>query len=154
MCHKCDYEALLDSHGLGCTSNRLRVLEVLGNSTYPLNAQEIFETLNRSETINRVTVYRILDTLVEKKVAEKISGGDRAFRYGLAVNANHQRHYHFYCTYCGNMECLAPGSLKLDMDPIKRTFPGFIEKAEVRLDGICKNCLRLHKNRLEDCSSA
>jgi len=146
MCHKCDYEDLLDEVGLDSTSNRLRVLEIIGNSFYPLSAHEVFETLNRTQDINRVTVYRILDILVEKKVAERMSAGDRAFRYGLAPNPNHQRHYHFYCTHCGNMECLNPESLHLDMRSIRRTFSGLIEKAEVRLDGICRACLKRLKN--------
>ena len=146
MCHRCDYEGLLSKRGLNRTSNRLRVLEVIGNSSSPLSVQEVFDILNRTRNIDRVTVYRILDLLVERKLADRISSGDRSFRYGLAPNANHKRHYHFYCTHCGDMECLDPESLHLNMENIVRTFPGFIEKAEVRLDGICKNCLK-RKNR-------
>ena len=88
MCDKCDYSGLLEKSGLGHTSNRLRVLEIIGNSRHPLSAQEVIEKLNNGREINRVTVYRILDILVEKKLVERISAGDRSFRYGLAPNAN------------------------------------------------------------------
>jgi Fur family ferric uptake transcriptional regulator len=40
------------------------------------------------------------------------------------------------------MECLNPESLTLDSDAFGKTFPGRIDKVEVRLDGICKNCMR------------
>ena len=142
MCYHCDYQSLLKSHGLTTTPNRLRVLEIIGNSSYPLSARDIYETMSRTRQINKVTVYRILDLLVERKMAERYSTDDRSFRYGLAPNENHRRHPHFYCTCCGNMECLSAESLELNLKPLKRTFPGLIEKAEIRIDGICKNCLR------------
>jgi len=146
MCYRCDYPSLLRGGGVNCTPHRLRVLEIIGDSGSPLSAEEIFETLSRSQGVNRVTVYRILDLLVEKRLVERISSGDRSFRYGLAPNGNHPRHAHFYCTECGNIECLRPGSLRLSMQSFERTFPGLIKKAEVRLDGICNNCLRLQKS--------
>ena len=66
MCIHCDYKELLVSVGLDPTRNRLRVLEIIGNNSFPLSASDIHDTLDRSRPINRVTVYRILDLLVEK----------------------------------------------------------------------------------------
>ncbi len=140
MCHQCDYEELLTTAKLSATSNRTRVLEVVGNNTFPLSAKDIFNTLKRSISINRVTVYRILDLLVDHGVVERISTGGRAFYYGLAPNKNHAPHPHFYCTNCGQMDCLSPESLTVDMEALIKTFSGQIEKVEVRIDGICKNC--------------
>ena len=82
MCHRCDYEGLLKHSGLGHTVNRLRVLEIIGNRSHPPSAQEIFDELNKSHEVNRVTVYRILELFVEKRLVERISAGDRSFRYG------------------------------------------------------------------------
>ena len=79
MCHHCDYSGLLKGSDLGYTPNRHRVLEVVGNNNGPLSAQQIFYTLSRTNSINRVTVYRILDLLVEKGIVERISGGGRSF---------------------------------------------------------------------------
>ena len=93
--------------------------------------------------VNRVTVYRILDLLVGNRLVERISAGDRSFRYGLAPNANHQPHSHFYCVECGEMECLRPEHISLDTEPLERSsFPGLIERVEVRFDGICEDCRR------------
>ncbi len=126
---------------LEVTPNRLRVLEVVGNNSYPLSAGDIFKTLERSSSINRVTVYRILDRLVTRGVVDRISTGGRAAYYGLAPNEHHQPHPHFYCKVCGQMDCLNPESLSVETEAIQKTFPGRIDKVEVRVDGICKNCL-------------
>ena len=141
MCHHCNYPRLLEQAGLTATDNRLMVLEVIGANTSPLNVREIFDTLNRRSNINRVTIYRILDLLVENGIVDRLSGGGRSFYYGLAPNEHHHPHPHFYCKSCGNMECLNPESLPLDMAPLRRTYPGSVENVEVRVDGVCKNCL-------------
>lgn len=129
------------SADLEATPNRLRVLEVIGNNSYPLSAGDIFKTLERSRAINRVTVYRILDRLVAQGVVERLSTGGRAAYYGLAPNEHHQPHPHFYCKRCGQMDCLNPEVLNIESRAMQKTFPGRIDKVEVRVDGICKNCL-------------
>ncbi|NNG01057.1 MAG: transcriptional repressor [Desulfobacteraceae bacterium] len=142
MCHHCDYKSLLEQSGLGASENRLSVLEVIGNNSYPLSAGDIFKTVERHSAINRVTVYRILDVLVDHGIVDRISTGGRAFYYGLAPNSHHQPHSHFYCKHCGQMDCLNPESLSVDANLLKKTFPGRIDKVEVRVDGICKNCIK------------
>ena len=141
MCHQCNYETLLRDANLEASRHRLRVLEVVGNNNYPLSAGDIYSTLARNSNINRVTVYRILDLLVDHGVVDRLSTGGRAFCYGLAPNAHHRAHPHFYCKSCGRMDCLNPESLSIDTGPLWKTFPGQIDKVEVRVDGVCKNCL-------------
>ena len=143
MCLQCNYAGLLAAADLDATDNRLRVLEVVGNHTSPLSAGDIFKTIARNESINRVTVYRILDLLVEHGVIERLSTGGRAAYYGLAPNERHQPHPHFYCKSCGQMDYLNPESLNVETEPLWKNFPGRIDKVEVRVDGLCKNCLRL-----------
>ncbi len=142
MCYRCDYGGMLEASGLGSTPHRLRVLEVIGNNTAPLSAQDIYATLSRSHGINRVTVYRILDALVDRGLVQRISGGGRASFYGIAPNDHHFSHPHFYCTSCGDMACLDPAGLSMSADRLERTFPGQIQHVEVRFDGICKRCLK------------
>ena len=142
MCQDCDYSSFLQASGLGHTPNRQRVLEVIGDSSRPLSAQQIFDTLSPTDNINRVTVYRILDLLLDKGLVSRISGGGRSFLYGPAPNENHPAHPHFYCKSCGNLECLNPLSLNVDLHHMQRSFTGLIENVEVRVDGVCKNCLK------------
>ncbi len=146
MCQHCDYSELLAAGGLDPTSNRLRVLEAIGNNPSPLGAQEIFLTLNRTSDINRVTVYRILDLLVEKGLALRLSGLGRGQVYGLAPNKNHPSHPHFQCKRCGTFHCLQPVDLKLDIGAMERSFYGEIRDVEIFVRGICRNCLRKERH--------
>ena len=140
-----NYEELLSGADLDATLNRVRVLEVIGNNSFPLSASDIYKILKRSSAINQVTVYRILDLLVDHRVVERISTGGRAFYYGLAPNDHHKPHPHFYCKNCGQMDCLSPESLFIDTKSLWKTCPGQIDKVEVRIDGICKNCEKRQK---------
>jgi len=140
MCHQCNYVELLSEADLKRTPNRVRILEVVGNNRFPLSASDIYKILERSDAIDRVTVYRILDLLVENGVVERLSTGGRAFYYGLAPNAHHKPHPHFYCKNCGQMDCLSPESIVIETGPLLKTYPGRIDKVEIRIDGICKNC--------------
>ncbi len=142
MCRHCDYPGMLGNSGLESTPNRLNVLEVIGNNSCPLTAREIHDILKRHDDINAVTVYRILNLLVEKGLVERISSGDQSRRYGLAPNLHHRSHAHFYCRQCKRLECLHPESLQVDIESLKKTFHGVIENTQVRIDGICKNCLK------------
>jgi Fur family ferric uptake transcriptional regulator len=140
MRYQFNYEELLSGADLKATANRIRVMEVMGNNSYPLSAGDIYEILKRSSTINRVTVYRILDLLVENGVVERISTGGRAFYYDIAPHDHYKPHPHFYCKNCGQMDCLSPEALSVDISPLWKTYPGRIDKVEVRIDGTCKNC--------------
>jgi Fur family ferric uptake transcriptional regulator len=104
MCGQCDYRLLLQSGGLEPTSNRLRVLEVIGSNSSPVSAQDIFATVSRTAGINRVTVYRILELLASKGLVERLSSGGRSLVYGLAPNENHPAHPHFHCRRCGELQ--------------------------------------------------
>ena len=141
MCHHCNYSEMLSKAGMNATTHRIRILEAIGSNSAPLNAQEIFDVLRRTHTINRVTVYRVLDALVDHGLVERISGGRASF-YGLAPNTHHQRHPHFYCRQCGRMNCLMPQSISMDTTDLERIFPGKIDSVEVRVDGVCSSCLK------------
>lgn len=143
MCQNCNYEDILESVGVVATGNRLHVLETVGNNISPLTATDIFHIVGRVQSINRVTVYRILDLLVEKGIVEKLQVGKRAAYYGLAPNKNHAPHPHFYCLQCGQVDCLQEDAISVDAAALQRTFAGEIVKVEVRVDGVCKNCLKL-----------
>lgn len=142
MCKNCNYETILGDSGLETTDNRLRILEAIGNNSYPLTATDIYKIVDRMQSINRVTVYRILDLLVDKNILERLHVGSRSAYYGLAPNENHVPHPHFYCTRCGQMDCLNAESIDINADSLRKTFPGEIRRVEVRVDGICKNCLK------------
>lgn len=141
MCQRCNYEALLNSSQVEITENRVRVLEMIGNNSCPLTANDIFTTLQRHTSINKVTVYRILDLLVGHKLVDRLDSFGRLSYFGMAPNDHHRPHPHFFCKKCGRVDCLSPESLNVDTTSLWKTFPGQIDKVEVRVDGICRNCM-------------
>ncbi|MFH2129407.1 MAG: transcriptional repressor [bacterium] len=142
MCHKCDYAGMLKKSDLEPTENRLRVLEIIGNSIAPLSAEDIFNTIARNHSLNRVTVYRVLKLLETHTLIDRFSSGGSSSLYGLAPNENHPPHPHFYCRICSKMDCLNPESLVVDTLNLEKTFPGQIDKVEIRIEGVCNNCMK------------
>lgn len=142
MCQQCDYKRILETSGLEATANRLHVLEIIGGTTSPLSADDILKIVEQTRHINRVTVYRILDLLVEKNIVERLNLGGRAARYGMAPNEHHAPHPHFFCTRCGALDCLQPESMKIDINRLQQNSNGRIGRVEVRVDGICNDCLQ------------
>ncbi len=142
MCEQCDYTKLLESAGIEVTANRLLIMKVIGSNNAPLTAVEVFNTVERTRSINRVTVYRILDLLVENNLLQRISTGGRAAHFGMAPNEHHPPHPHFFCMQCGLMNCLNPESLTLHSENLETTFPGRIQRIEIRVEGICSTCLK------------
>lgn len=140
MCSKCNYSEMLQETGIKATTNRVKLLEAIGNHRAPVSANGIHRSLKKALSINRVTVYRILDLLVEAGLIDRLSSGGPSFFYGLAPNEHHQPHAHFYCKECRAMNCLDPESLELMTDSLNMKAFGHIDKIEVRLDGVCKKC--------------
>lgn len=122
--------------GERATEARRRTLEVLLKAERPLSHAEIEATLATSGTLDRVTLYRVLDWLVSKGLAHKIEGHDRAWRFNATVD-DARGHAHFCCTDCSKVYCLTG---------IKPAFvlslpPGFrLGEAELSLRGICPDC--------------
>ncbi|MBN1380611.1 MAG: transcriptional repressor [Deltaproteobacteria bacterium] len=142
MCQRCNYTEMLNDRGIDPTPNRIKIMEVIGNNPAPIAARDILATLKRTDTINRVTVYRILDLLVEKGLIDRLSSGGRRLVYGLSPNENHPPHPHFQCKSCGALQCLQPDSISMNIEDIQRTFAGEIQNVEIRISGICRNCIR------------
>ncbi|THB78871.1 MAG: transcriptional repressor [Desulfobulbaceae bacterium] len=139
---KYDYQKMLKSTGLKPTKNRLSILEILGENQVPLTVGDIHSLLARRCRINQVTVYRVLDLLDKYGLVERLSTSSKAAHYALTHPNKHAAHPHFYCKSCGQLDCLSPESIELDAMNLERNFPGKVERIEVRVDGICKKCLK------------
>lgn len=141
MCSRCNYREILERAGLEATPGRLRVLEVVGSHPAPLSAADIHRTVNRTGSLDRVTVYRILDRLVREKILQELSLGGRRRLFGMAASEHHPPHPHFRCMRCGAVQCLPPGGVRVDLGGVRRVFAGEIREVELRLEGLCANCL-------------
>jgi Fur family ferric uptake transcriptional regulator len=134
--------ALLRERGARVTHPRVRVLAALlgaGEALSHLELQRRLELAPDAEAVDRVTVYRVLDWLVERDLAHRVSGPDRVFRFS-ARPSGHSMHGHFRCAACGRMFCLdeSPGLGRV----IKAMLPaGFSSDAvELTVSGRCAAC--------------
>lgn len=130
---------LIRAAGVKVTRGRVRVLDVLHAARQPLCHGE-FESLlgnDGDEAIDRVTLYRILDSLVACGLVLKAVDTRGVFRFSAAgAQRQHDNHIHFRCTDCGGVFCL-----KAEPPPPPKLPRGF-QLGAVAYDvrGLCADC--------------
>lgn len=128
---------LLARGGLVATDKRVLVVRALAAADGPATPQELLSVVGAQ--LNRVTLYRILDLLVERKVATRHNAGERAFRYCLRTGA--AGHAHFTCSRCGHTECLDSGAFGAGLETLLARLPMQVDTVDVRFGGVCRGCL-------------
>lgn len=135
-----DAAALLAGAGLEPTPKRLAVLRALMGLRGPATPLELLEAPGGlGGSMNRVTLYRILDLFVGHGVVVRHNAGERAFRY--CVRTGPAGHAHFTCTRCGHTQCLGATPLELGLGALLSALPMRVDTAEIRLGGVCQGCL-------------
>ena len=140
MREKRSTEQSMTQAGVEPTPNRILVFEEIASQDHAVSAPELLKRIAGKCTMNRVTLYRILDLFVEHGLVHRHSVGDRAFRYCLGEMAGPKEHCHFFCTSCGRTECVAFSALSIDPELIQQGTGGEVQHLEVRLDGLCRRC--------------
>ena len=132
-------EELIRAAGVKVTRGRVRVLDALRAARQPLSHAEM-EALPAGAgdaAIDRVTLYRVLDSLVACGLALKAVDTRGVFRFSAAgAQRQHAKHVHFRCTGCGGVFCL-----KAEPPPPPRLPRGFrLQQVEFDLRGLCAGC--------------
>lgn len=121
---------LLKKRGARITQPRKAVLEILCNTQRPVNVKELQDQL---PDINIVTLYRILEYLVELKVVKELTHDPKEKFFELS-DPYHEHHHHTICRSCGkvgDLEC------KLTLPTMSDFTP---DMHVVTVYGICKRC--------------
>jgi Fur family ferric uptake transcriptional regulator len=147
--------ALLRGAGLRRTPVRVGVLDVLAAAAAPLAAPDVLDRLPGHT--DAVTVYRTLNTFTRERLAHRVRGADRTWRYALTANdgrpasretsaagaaatAGHA-HAHFVCDACGRVECLEAARIPRGLVESLRLGPRYsVRYPEVLLHGVCPKC--------------
>jgi Fur family ferric uptake transcriptional regulator len=136
-----DYIVLLKKTGLKSTRHRLSILEILNESPQPISAEEIFLHLKSKEiSINLSSVYRILDTFVEKELAVKssVDGCDMSL-----FEASHAEHlHHFICQGCRKMVLISGCPLESYEKLLQDKLGCEITGHKLEIYGYCKDCMK------------
>ena len=132
-------EQLIRRSGARLTSPRFAVLSLLLSSDHALSHQEVTDSLAGQLHVDRVTVYRVLDWLVEQGLAHRIAGEDRVWRFSKSRHPGEveHRHAHFACKQCGQTFCLDNIPAALDVKLPAGYQP---EAVELTIRGRCGQC--------------
>lgn len=130
---------ILKRNQLSVTASREKILNLFLEESGALSHGDIER--KAGEKFDRVTVYRTLQTFVEKGIVHTIPTSDNSILYALCKDNcgeghHHDHHVHFVCSNCNNTYCLddvVTPEIKLPKGYASR-------QIEVVVAGICKNC--------------
>lgn len=130
---------ILKRNQLSVTESRRKILDLFRQSNGALAHADI-ET-KTGEHFDRVTIYRTLQTFVEKGIIHTIPTIDNAVLYALCKDQcseghHHDNHVHFICDDCGTAYCLENISI-----PEVKLPAGFKQvQTDVLVSGTCDKC--------------
>lgn len=135
-------ESLLDilkRNQLSVTEGRKKILELFLSSPGALAHADIEK--NTDASFDRVTVYRTLQTFVEKGIIHNIPTSDNSILYALCkdnceAGHHHDNHVHFICDVCDKTICLDNISI-----PEVKLPRGFKQRqTDLVISGVCDGC--------------
>ena len=130
---------ILKKNELSVTDGRKKILELFLSSDGALAHADIEK--RTGENFDRVTVYRTLQTFVDKGIIHHIPTTDNSILYALCkdnceAGHHHDNHVHFVCGQCNKTICLEEVTV-----PQVKLPKGFTPiHAEMVVSGICGDC--------------
>jgi len=130
---------ILRRNQLSVTGSRKRILELFLQSNGALAHGDIEK--KTGEKFDRVTVYRTLQSFLEKGIIHTIPTADNSVLYALCKDNcseghHHDNHVHFVCRECGKTICLADITV-----PEVKLPNGFLpDEVQMVVTGLCKEC--------------
>lgn len=130
---------ILKRNRLSVTESRMKILNLFIANNGALAHGDIEH--KAGERFDRVTVYRTLQTFVEKGILHIIPTSENTIKYALCRNdcfegKHHDNHIHFVCTKCLKTECLDDFVI-----PAVRIPKGYTaSNVEIVVNGVCKDC--------------
>lgn len=134
----------LSAHGIRKTPFRIELLGLFIENKHSLSHQDIKERI--TSTQDKVTIYRALDSFLEKGLIHKVPDANNVSKYALcpeecSEHAHHHNHVHFICTSCDETYCL--DGVKV---PEIKDIKGFkVKNAKFTLEGDCPDCVLIVK---------
>lgn len=132
-------EEILKKNHLSVTDSRQKIMQLFLNTNGALAHADIEK--KTGESFDRVTVYRTLQSFVEKGIIHLIPTRDNSIKYALCKDDceeghHHDNHVHFICDECSKTICLDDVTV-----PHVKLPKGFTpQHAEMVVNGICEEC--------------
>jgi Fur family transcriptional regulator, ferric uptake regulator len=131
--------AALEAQGRSGGARRA-VVELLGRQDCCLTAQEIFDRLRGGgRRVGIATVYRVLEQLSERGLAQRVDVGAGTARYEAALPTG-EHHHHLVCDDCGKVEAFEDDELEAVIHKVERRTGYSVAGHDVVLRGACREC--------------
>jgi Fur family transcriptional regulator, ferric uptake regulator len=130
---------ILKINHLSNTDSRRAILEIFLQSANALAHHDIERKTGKR--FDRVTVYRTLQTFIDKGVVHSIPTPDNSIQYALCREQcyqghHHDNHIHFICGVCGKTTCL--DQTNIPAIPMPKGYSS--SQVNVVVNGVCKQC--------------
>lgn len=122
------------------TPHRKIVFRILTSAKKALTPKDILKEIHRKAPMDKVTLYRILDLFVKKRIIRRITGFQGFIHYEINCEEHYPLHPHFVCRDCGDIECLNDLDLSGIRNTIKRKRRIQKEDIDLKLEGVCAKC--------------
>ena len=128
---------VLKTRNLRATELRVALLEIISNLGRAVSHQEIQNSLIK---FDRITLYRTLNTFIERGILHKIILEDNKNFYALCnlectIDKHQHQHIHFQCNQCKEVSCLE------SKEPISLGISNhLVDEIEITASGICQDC--------------
>ncbi|OGX08161.1 MAG: hypothetical protein A2Z88_09225 [Omnitrophica WOR_2 bacterium GWA2_47_8] len=138
MFEPCSIEKLLIKSKVEATPHRAIVLKILSDFSRAVTPKDILEKIRKKESMDKVTLYRILDLFVKKGVIRRLINGQGTMCYEIICAEHNPLHAHFVCRECGDIACLHDIDLRNIKNRIKSSYRE--EDIDLKIEGVCVNC--------------
>ncbi len=129
---------ILKHHQLRVTACRKQVIAVFLDKRHAIGHSELERQL---ADFDRVTIYRTLNTFLEKGIVHQVPDDVGEAKYALCSDdcdehAHQDEHVHFKCLECNKLTCIAEIAIP------NLTLPkGYVMKhATLLIKGLCEDC--------------
>jgi Fur family ferric uptake transcriptional regulator len=119
---------------------RTALVDLLDTQTCCASAADLHDTLReRGRNVGLASVYRVLDSLLESGLVQRVDVGDGVARYE-PVRTSEEHHHHLVCTGCGKVEAFTDPGLERAIHRVEETSGYAVDTHDVVLHGACADC--------------
>lgn len=136
--------------GVDPNPNRDLILKVIASSSKAVTPKFILTAARKTRSIDKVTLYRILDLFVARRILRRMASVAGSLRYEIACAEHNPLHPHFVCRECGDMECLSDVDLSDVRERLNMKTKNLPEDIDLKLEGVCQKCSPRKRRRHEE----
>lgn len=125
-------------NGVSLTAQRKLLMGLIHKSQGHISAKELYKNaVKKNKSISLATVYRNLKLFKELGIIEERRFGNLCCYYELKHANSHQ---HLVCSCCGTIIEFETPLIQKIIEQVEKNYSFHVLKAEIYLEGFCKEC--------------